>query len=153
MSVQFISHANTIITKIDAAQLKRMKLATAELKRETLLTFKGTRSGRRYRVPGTRKMYSASAPGEAPAVATGSGKLSIREAVSGSGHSIKGHVGSAMGFAFNPATHEDAARYLAMLEFEGRNRDGSRRAARPWLRPSAKRAQPKIKAILKGRWF
>ena len=154
MTIKFISKANAQIRKVDAAMLKRMKLATAELKRETLKTFQGTRSGRTYYVPGTHKSYTASAPGEAPAVATGAGKDSIREALSGSGHKIRGHVGAAMGYAFNSATHEDAARYMAMLEYTGRNRDGSSRAARPWLKPSAKRANPKIKMILRmGRWF
>jgi len=154
MAVKFFSKAGKQIGKVDAAMLKRMKLATAELKRETLKTFQGTRSGRTYYVPGTHKQYTASAPGEAPAVATGAGKDSIREALSGSGHKVRGHVGTAMGYAFNPVTHEDAARYMAMLEFVGRNRDGSSRAARPWLRPSAKRANPKVKTVLRaGRWF
>lgn len=153
MPVTFISKAKQQIVKVDAAMLKRMKKATAELKRETLKTFQGTRSGRTYYVPGTRRKYTASAPGEPPAVASGSGKLSIRETIRGKGHGVTGHVGSAMGYGRHPVTHEDAAIYMSMLEFEGRNRDGSRRAARPWLGPSAKRANPKIKAILRGKWF
>jgi len=153
VAVKFISKARKQISRMDAAMLKRMKMATAVLKAETLKTFRGTRTGRTYYVPGTHKSYTASAPGEPPAVVTGAGKDSIREALSGSGHKVRGHVGTAMGYAFNPGTHEDAARYMAMLEFEGRNRDGSRRAARPWLRPSAKRAKPKVKKILKGKWM
>jgi len=153
MAVKFISKARRQISRMDAVMLKRMKMATAELKAETLKTFRGTRTGRTYYVPNTHKQYTASAPGEPPAVATEAGKSSIREALSGSGHKVRGHVGSAFGYAFNPSTHKDAAEYMSMLEFEGRNRDGSRRAARPWLRPSAKRAQPAIKKILRSKWF
>ncbi|MDO4280782.1 MAG: hypothetical protein Q4C56_04045 [Peptococcaceae bacterium] len=39
---------------------------------------KGGRGGRVYRIPGTRKYYTASAPGEVPAVRTGVFRLSWR---------------------------------------------------------------------------
>ena len=42
-----------------------------ELRNASLLVLRGGRSGRRYRVPGTRRYYTASAPGEPPAVRTG----------------------------------------------------------------------------------
>ncbi|GAI33299.1 unnamed protein product, partial [marine sediment metagenome] len=57
MAVRFTSKARQQIVKVDAAMLKRMKTATAILKGETLKTFRGTRSGRTYYVPGTRKPY------------------------------------------------------------------------------------------------
>lgn len=153
MPVTFISKARQQIVKVDTAMLKKMKMATAVLKRETLKTFQGERTGHTYRVPGTGAPYTASAPGEPPAVATESGKRSIRETVRGKGHTVTGYVGSAMGYGRHPVTSEDAAIYMSKLEFEGMNRDGSRRAARPWLGPSAKRANPKMKAALRTRWF
>lgn len=45
--------------------------ASNELMNAKNLILRGSRSGRTYRVPGTRKTYTASAPGEAPAVRTG----------------------------------------------------------------------------------
>lgn len=42
-----------------------------ELRNASLLVLRGQRHGRRYLVPGTRRHYTASAPGEPPAVRTG----------------------------------------------------------------------------------
>lgn len=42
-----------------------------ELRNAAQEVLRGGRSGRRYRVPGTRSYYTASAPGEPPAVRTG----------------------------------------------------------------------------------
>lgn len=42
-----------------------------EWRNAILRTLTGNRSGKEYRVPGTSKMYTASAPGEAPASVTG----------------------------------------------------------------------------------
>lgn len=42
-----------------------------ELRNSALLVLRGQRSGRSYRVPGTKRRYTASAPGEPPAVRTG----------------------------------------------------------------------------------
>lgn len=45
--------------------------AANELRNSALLVLRGQRSGRRYKVPGTKKYYTASAPGEPPAARTG----------------------------------------------------------------------------------
>lgn len=45
--------------------------ASNELRNAALLVLRGSRGGRRYRVPGTRRYYSASLPGQPPAVRTG----------------------------------------------------------------------------------
>jgi hypothetical protein len=50
--------------------------ASNELRNASLLVLRGQRGGRRYRVPGTKKYYTASAPGEPPAVRTGAFRLS-----------------------------------------------------------------------------
>lgn len=55
---------------------RRAYLAANELKNASLDVLRGQRSGRRYRVPGTRRYYTASAPGEPPAVRTGTFRLS-----------------------------------------------------------------------------
>lgn len=45
--------------------------AANELRNSALMVLRGQRGGRRYRVPGTKRHYTASAPGEPPAVRTG----------------------------------------------------------------------------------
>ena len=44
--------------------------AANELRNSALKVLRGSRSGRTYRVPGTKRYYQASAPGEPPAVRT-----------------------------------------------------------------------------------
>ena len=55
---------------------RRAFLAANELRNASLDVLRGQRSGRRYRVPGTKVYYTASAPGEPPAVRTGAFRLS-----------------------------------------------------------------------------
>jgi hypothetical protein len=50
--------------------------AANEMRNAALLVLRGQRSGRRYLVPGTKRYYQASAPGEPPAVRTGIFRLS-----------------------------------------------------------------------------
>ena len=47
-----------------------------ELRNAELMVIRGQGSGRRYRVPNTGRMYTASAPGQVPAVRTGAFRLS-----------------------------------------------------------------------------
>lgn len=49
--------------------------ASNELRNAALEVLRGQRSGRIYRVPGTKATYQASAPGEPPAVRTGAFRL------------------------------------------------------------------------------
>ena len=49
--------------------------ASNELRNAALEVLRGQRSGRIYRVPGTKATYQASAPGEPPAVRTGTFRL------------------------------------------------------------------------------
>lgn len=60
-----------ISTKISIGMRSRGYRAANELRNASQLVLRGQRSGRRYRVPGTRRHYTASAPGEPPAVRTG----------------------------------------------------------------------------------
>lgn len=55
---------------------RRSYLAANELRNASLLVLRGQRNGRRYRVPGTKRYYTASAPGEPPAVRTGIFRMS-----------------------------------------------------------------------------
>lgn len=54
----------------------RAQEASQILRNAALRVLRGQRSGRRYRIPGTTRYYTASAPGEPPAVRTGAFRLS-----------------------------------------------------------------------------
>ena len=65
-----------ISLKISIGMRSRGYRAANELRNASQLVLRGQRSGRRYRVPGTRRHYTASAPGEPPAVRTGAFRAS-----------------------------------------------------------------------------
>ena len=60
-----------IMTDIRDQLRSRTYRASNELRNSALIVLRGQRSGRRYKVPGRKKYYTASAPGEPPAVRTG----------------------------------------------------------------------------------
>lgn len=86
--------AKTVTTEIRHQMESRTYRASNELRNSALMVLRGQRSGRRYKVPGTFKRqrdkhdgkmkngryYTASAPGEPPAVRTGAFRLSWQPA-------------------------------------------------------------------------
>jgi HK97 gp10 family phage protein len=133
--IVFKSNLKEVMGKIDSTALARMEQAVNEIRNQTLVTLSGSRSGRTYRVPGTRKTYQASAPGEAPAQATAELRQSISTEVEGEGKSIVGRVGS------------DKIQAL-MTEFGTRTM-----APRPWLRPTFEKMTGRIQELFLRRWF
>ena len=147
---QSISRANQkslqIIGKMIATTLKgvqkevsqRAYRASNELRNAELYVLRGQRRGKKYRVPGTRRKYTASAPGESPAVRTGVFRLSWGTHV---------HV------------EKNGAHFRAVSAIESKERAGGRRlgamlengtcriAPRPYKQKVIDRALPKIKAI------
>lgn len=114
---------------------QRMWQATQIVRNKVLETLSGERSGRRYRVPGTNVYYTASAPGEPPAVRTGNLRKSIKTEIASEGRVIKGRVGTDLD-------------YGRKLEYGTRHM-----APRPWLERSFKEAEEDVKDVLGGRWF
>lgn len=147
---QSISRANQkssqIIGKMIATTLKGVQKevsqkayrASNELRNAELYVLRGQRSGKKYRVPGTRRKYTASAPGESPAVRTGVFRLSWGTHV---------HV------------EKNGTHFRAVSAIESKERAGgrllgemlengtSRIAPRPYKQKVIDRALPKIKAI------
>lgn len=124
-----------VMHSIEQTASKRMLEAVQAVRTQTLETLSGNRSGRTYRVPGTSRYYTASAPGQPPAQATGQLRQSVKTAIEGEGRKIIGMVGTDLP-------------YGKMLEF------GTRKmAARPWLRPSWEKSLDKIKSILSRKWL
>ena len=128
-------HTKEVVKAIDDAAIKRLHAAANLVRNTTLETLSGTRTGKEYYVPGIRKRYTASAPGEPPAVATGELRQSVKIEV---GEENKRHV----------AIIGTDEKHGKPLEF-----GTIHMAARPWLRPSFEKVHDKIKAILGGRWF
>lgn len=95
----------------------------------------GSRSGRSYRIPGTKKRYTASKPGQAPASRTGTLRSSYRFQISRRGGDPVGEVGSP----------EEYALYL--------EKGTDRMAPRPHVQPAYKGREGPIKAHLGRTWF
>lgn len=60
-----------LISDIEHQMMSRAYQAAQALKKAELQVLRGQGGGRRYRVPGTGASYTASAPGQPPAVRTG----------------------------------------------------------------------------------
>jgi phage gpG-like protein len=121
--------------KISDVAKNRMMEAVNTVRNTTLETLSGTRSGRQYYVPGTHKLYTASAPGEPPAVATGRLRQSIKSSIETEDDNLVGYVGTDM-------------EYGKELEYGRHNME-----PRPWLRPSFEESEQEVKEIFAREWL
>lgn len=113
-----------------------------ELRNAALLILRGQGSGRLYRVPGTKRKYQASAPGEPPAMRTGIFRMS-----------------------WKPTAHVVMGSYISRIESDytvGKNHynlgrileDGTKKMApRPHHDRIAKKAEPRIRQIYNQPYF
>jgi uncharacterized protein (DUF3084 family) len=60
-----------VVREVTQEMLARAYPASNALRTAAMYVLRGQRSGRRYRIPGTKRTYVASAPGEPPANRTG----------------------------------------------------------------------------------
>lgn len=112
--------------------------AANELRSSALHVLKGERSGRKYRKPFTQKAtYTASAPGEPPALRSGNLRMSWRPQT--------GSENTSKGLTVKPAITTDV-KYAPILQ-EG-TKDG-RIAPRPFREPIIEHAMPRIRQIFK----
>lgn len=116
--------------KIEEAAKKKALAIANVIRTRILVGMSGSRTGRQYRVPGTRRFYTASAPGEYPAVRTGYLRRSIRTAVRQDLYGVYAVVGTSVV-------------YGKWLE-EKSPSDGGR----PWLSRAYAEALPEIRRIL-----
>ncbi len=70
-AIEFRAILNKDINSIKRQMASRCHRSANALRNAALDVLKGSRGGKRHRVPGTRKYYNASAPGSPPAVRTG----------------------------------------------------------------------------------
>jgi hypothetical protein len=112
------NHLPKLTKQLEQQIEQRMRKAVYRVHRQLTGILSGSRSGKVYRVPGTRRTYTASAPGQAPAVRLGDLRTSYRPVVEGKGWNSVGKVGTPMD-------------YGAFLEH-----GTSRMSKRPHLRPA-----------------
>lgn len=142
------NNASQVIGKTIAVTLKgveqevsaRTYRASNELRNASLYVLRGQRSGRRYRVPFTKRTYQASKPGESPAVRTGLFRLSWGTHI---------HV-EKQGVHFRAvAAIESNIRVGKYLLGEILESGTKRMAPRPYKQAVKDRAMPKIQEIYK----
>lgn len=128
-------NSHNVLPKLESVATQRMHAAVNEVRNEVLETLSGERTGRTYRVPGTNRTYTASAPGEPPAVMLGQLRNSITGVVETERRSTKGIVGTEL---------------VKGLQLEKGTKN---MAPRPWLERSFERSLNRVKEILSRRWF
>ena len=131
MSKMFVSNLPAVMAAVEAQGLKKLIAAADVGRNQTVQNISGPRSGNIYTVPGTSVKYTASAPGEYPAVRLGDLKSSVQRRVVGG----EVQVGT------------DKLHGL-MLEKKDPAKGG-----REWLRPSLEQARAAMIAKLAERWF
>lgn len=165
IKVTLVSHADKVNRAIDSTARKKMSEAVQAVRTQTLETLSGSRTGRVYRVPGTKRLYTASSPGKPPAQATGHLRQSIKVSVEGDGRKVVGKCGTDViygpmlefGTRGGAIIRPKAARVLAFftggkMVFATQVIQGPIKP-RPWLKISFEKAMPKVKRILGSRWF
>ena len=148
VEVVFKSNLSKVFKEIDKVERERIKDAVNEVRNMTQEVLAGGGSGRQYFIPGTKKLYTASSPGQPPAVATGRLRQSIATEITDGGKT--GYVGAkrykpTKGKKGGAGTNID---YGRMLEFGTKDI-----AARPWLRISFEKSTEAVKAIFVCLWF
>lgn len=131
---------------------RRTYLAANELRDSALIVLRGQRHGRRYKVPGTYRRqrdktdgkmkngryYTASAPGEPPAVRTGNFRRSWLPNVSASGDLYNARIESDL--------RTDDGKYLLGEILEDGTPHGKMKP-RPYVERTLEKAEPKIARI------
>ena len=136
MAVLYQNKMAEALAGIDASAKKAMTKACYAARSQILKNLSGTRTGIVYKVPGTNREYTASAPGEYPAIRLGDLRQRVTLALATEGGALVGIVGTPL-------------LYGAYLEDPKKTRG---RDAREWLGPSLVQARSAIMAALGDPW-
>ena len=131
MPNMFVSNLPAVTIALNAASQKALIAAADVGRNKTIKNISGTRSGRTYKVPGTSVSYTASAPGEFPAIQTGQLRGNVDRKV------LQGAV--------LVGTNVEHGLFL--------EKKPPSRGGRPWLKRSLDEAKPAMLAKLSQRWF
>ena len=138
MSIDISGEVRTKLRKIGMEMRKRSARASEELKNTELRVLRGQRSGAQYKKSFKSTRYTASAPGEPPAVRTGKLRNSFR------GIAASGSTFDILSVTVGIETDANYARYLD---------EGTRKmAARPYVEKIKKEALPGIEKIYNERY-
>lgn len=141
-SAQFDAMVKEITENIKLQMESRAYRGANELRNASQLVLRGQRSGRRYRVPGTKRYYTASAPGEPPAARTGVFRMSWQP----SAHVIFGSYISRV----ESTTRTNNGRYILGELLENGT---SKMAPRPHQDKILEKAEPNIVKIYSEPYF
>lgn len=142
VSVPLQVTADEAVEHIKHEMERRSYLVANELRNSALEVLRGQRSGRRYKVPGTRRKYTASAPGEPPAVRTGAFRLSWQPTASVV-------YGSYISRIESDLPTDNGSHILGDILEEGT----SRMAPRPYKDLILEKAEPEIEKIYSEPYF
>lgn len=134
--IRFGTNRAAVELRIAGEARIRMERATELVRGEALRLMSGPRTGLRYRVPGTAVWYTASAPGEPPAVRTGRLRGSVNRDVTSTATETIGVVGTTLN-------------YGAFLEFGA----PPNLRPRPWLWPAFTNTRRAVAEVLGEKWF
>ncbi len=133
MAMNIKLEIDKLVDQINFEAKSRAFRAANELRNSALTVLRGQRSGRVYKRPFSSSKYTASAPGEPPAVRSGDLRRSWRQKTASES--------TGKGLTVKPAITTDV-KYAPWLD-EGTDR----MAPRPFEDPIIEDAKPKIKAI------
>lgn len=126
------------------------------LKAELLLektvkeTLKGKRSGRTYKVSKTGALHVSSAPGEPPATLFGNLSQSVGHSEpEWKGWTVEGRVGPGLGQSPTDGSPDPGKAYARRLEYGGADSRGVMIEPRPYMEPSARKAEPGMDRIFR----
>lgn len=168
LEVTYEGNFAQVMSWMDETAQKRMREAAMAVHRdvvEVTLAPSGPRGGKTYFVPGTNKTYTASAPGEAPASATGTLHKSVKWGVEGDGMSLIGFVGTdakegpwmEFGVRGGKTITPKKGRFLTWKHyiFGWLHKTSVVQGTilpRPWLRPTFERDEHKVQEIFRRPW-
>lgn len=136
---KFTWKGDSVIVSLTNTSLDNLQFAAVFLKGAIKEKLTGDRSGRVYRVPGTKTLYTASAPGEPPASRTGT----LRNAITFSVNKAK--VEALVGPRLLGA--DPQKQYPVWLEF------GTKKMSpRPFMAPALEESKNTLIKILKQGW-
>ena len=155
IEIELTSHFQDVIDKIGKVSAERMTKAAMAVREEAVRLLSRPGQGREYYVPGTRRKYRASTPGNPPAARTGILRKTIKWSVECKGDEVEGLVGCEQKYAvaLEYGSHHAHTVSLNRYGAEKVTLGGHNVAPRPWLRPAFERSEDKVKQILTAPWF
>lgn len=127
----FKSYRNEVKRFLDGKAAQKVAIIGTELTNHIKIGMREAKSGEEYRIPGSNKTYTASAPGEFPAIRTGQLRSGIRFKIQNESDGVAVHMGT------NVAQG-------VILEDEGNG-------IRPWLSKGLDEFDSRMKEVL-GDW-